>query len=116
MAELTEVARTDEIKEGVMKEVPVAGGEVLLVKIGDRYYAADNRCPHLGGKLSQGQLEGMVVTCPRHDSQFDLSDGQVVRWLKGSGLISIVGKALKSPRPLTIYNIEVDGDKIMVGI
>ena len=41
----------------------------------------------MGGKLSQGKLEGTAVTCPRHGSQFDLTDGRVVRWLKESGLV-----------------------------
>jgi 3-phenylpropionate/trans-cinnamate dioxygenase ferredoxin subunit len=114
MAEFIEVARTGELKEGAMKAVPMAGGEVLLTRIGDRYYAADNRCPHLGGKLSQGKLAGTVVTCPRHGSQFDLSDGRVVRWLKGSGVVSKVGSLFKPPRQLTTYNVKVQDDRIMI--
>ena len=27
-----------------------------------------------------GKLDGTIVTCPRHYSQFDLADGRVVRW------------------------------------
>ena len=57
-----------------------------------------------------------IVTCPLHGSQFDLRDGQVVRWLKGTGLIAMVGRVLKSPRPLAIYNVKVEGDKILVEI
>jgi 3-phenylpropionate/trans-cinnamate dioxygenase ferredoxin subunit len=70
----------------------------------------------MGGNLSQGKLEGTVVTCPKHYSQFDLKDGRVVRWLKGSGFISAVGKALKSPRPLKTYNMKVEDDKILIEI
>jgi 3-phenylpropionate/trans-cinnamate dioxygenase ferredoxin subunit len=114
MAEFIEVARTDELQEGIMKAVQVAGGEVLLAKIGDQYYATDNRCPHLGGKLSQGKLAGAVVTCPRHGSQFDLSDGRVVRWLTESGVASKIGKFLKPPRQLTTYDVRVQDDRIMI--
>ncbi len=116
MAEFVEVSRKSELKEGAMKAVNVAGHEVLLARVVDKYYAGDNRCPHMGGKLSQGKLEGTVVTCPRHGSQFDLTDGRVVRWLKGSGLVSMVGKALKSPRPLTTYNVKVEDDIIWIEI
>ena len=70
----------------------------------------------MGGTLSQGKLEGTVVTCPRHGSQFELKDGWVVRWLKGSGLISTIGKTLKSPRPVTTYNVEIDGHRILIEI
>lgn len=77
---------------------------------------ADNRCPHFGGKLSKGKLEGSVVTCPLHGSQFDLASGKVVRWLKGSGLLSSVGRVLKGPRPIITYQVKVDGDSIMVEV
>lgn len=116
MSDKIEVGRSGELEDGTMKEVLVRGREVLLVRISDRYFAANNRCPHMGGKLSQGKLEGTVVTCPLHGSKFELRDGQVVRWLKGSGLLSRVGKALKSPRQLTTYNVKVEDDKILIEI
>ena len=99
-----------------MKKTEVQGREILLARVGDSYYAADNRCPHLNGDLSQGKLEGTVVTCPRHASQFDLKDGNVVRWLKGSGILSKIGGALKSSRPLTTYNVTIEGDSILVEV
>jgi len=116
MSSLVEMGKTSELEDGTMKAVSVQGREILLAKVADKYYAGDNRCPHMGGKLSQGKLEGTVVTCPRHGSQFDLRDGQVVRWLKGSGLVSMVGKALKSPRPLATYNVRVEDDRIWIEI
>jgi len=36
--------------------------------------------PHLHGDLSKGTLDGAVVTCPRHGSQFDVTDGRVLLW------------------------------------
>ena len=116
MINLVEVGKTSELEYGVMKKVLAQGHEILLAKVADKYYAADNRCPHMGGKLSHGKLEGTVVTCPRHGSQFDLTDGRVVRWLKGSGLVSMVGKALKSPRPLATYTVKVEDDRIWIEI
>jgi len=116
MGESIEISKVGELEDGAMKVVNAAGREVLLARVGDKYYAADSHCPHMGGELSQGKLEGTVVTCPRHGSQFDLSDGRVVRWLKTSGLISTVSKALKPPRPLTIYKVKVEDDRIRVEI
>lgn len=116
MISLVEVSKTGEIEQGAMKKVLVQGREILLARVGDRYYAVDNRCPHMGGNLSQGKLEGTIVTCPRHGSEFDLSDGHVVRWLKGSGLVSQAAKALKSPKPIRVYNVQVDGERILVEV
>ncbi len=87
MGNMIEVGISGELENGTMKEVLVEGREILIARIDDKYYAADNRCPHMKGKLSQGKMEGTIVTCPRHGSQFDLKDGSVVRWLKGSGFV-----------------------------
>lgn len=116
MSNFVEACRIGELQKGAMIQVLVQGREVLMARVGDKYYAADNHCPHMGGKLSQGKLVGTVVTCPLHGSQFDLSDGQVVRWLKGSGVVSAIGRVLKSPRRLPIYNVKVEEERILIEI
>ena len=116
MGSFIPVGLTGEFNNGTMKAIVVQNHEVLLARIGDEYYAVDNRCPHMGGKLSDGKVEGTVVTCPKHSSQFDLIDGRVVRWLKGTGLISKVGTILKSPRPLNKYRVKIEDDKILIEI
>jgi len=115
MGEFIELSKIDELKDGTMKEVNVAGRQILLARVGDKYYAVDKLCPHMKGNLSQGKLEGTVVTCPLHGSQFDISNGQVVRWLRG-GLMSKVGKALKLSKDLTVYNVKVEGGGVLVEI
>ena len=115
MSKFTEVAKIEDLKSGTMKAVIAEGREILLARVGDKYYAVDGRCPHMKGDLSQGKLEGTVVTCPRHGSQFDISNGRVVRWLKG-GLMSKVGKALKPSKGLAVYNVKVEGRSILVEI
>jgi nitrite reductase/ring-hydroxylating ferredoxin subunit len=57
-----------------------------------------------------------VVTCPRHGSQFDLKDGSVIRWLKGSGVISALGKAIKPPRSIKTYPIKIEDNQITIDI
>jgi len=113
MSKFAEVARIEELKSGTMKKVVVEGREILLARVGDKYYAGDDRCPPMKGDLSQGKLEGTVVTCPVHGSQFDLSTGKVVRWLKG-GLMSKLGSALKMSRALTVYNVKVEDGRVSV--
>jgi len=113
MSKFTEVAKIEELKSGTMKTVIAGGREILLARVGDKYYATDNRCPHMKGDLSRGKLEGTVITCPLHGSQFDIGNGQVVRWLKG-GLTSKIGKALKLSKNLTVYNVKVEDGKVLV--
>jgi 3-phenylpropionate/trans-cinnamate dioxygenase ferredoxin subunit len=116
MNKFVELGKIDQLEDGAMKEVIAQGIEILLARVGKSYYAADNRCPHMGGKLSQGKLERTVITCPLHGSQFDLSDGKVVRWLKGSGIVSAVGRVLKSPRQLAMYNVNIEDDRILIEV
>ena len=115
MAEFTQVAKADELKSGMMKSVMAGGREMLLARVGDTYYATDGRCTHMGGELSRGRLEGTVVTCPRHGSQFDISSGKVIRWMKG-GLLSKMAGAIKRPSNLTVYKVKVEDDRVLVKI
>jgi 3-phenylpropionate/trans-cinnamate dioxygenase ferredoxin subunit len=115
MSKFVELAKIEDLKSGTMKKVIAEGREILLARVGDKYYATDSRCPHMKGDLSQGKLEGTVVTCPVHGSQFDISNGQVVRWLKG-GLISKLGSSLKMSKDLRVYNVKLQDERILVEV
>jgi len=114
MAKLIQV--NSELVDGAMKKVVVDGREILLIRLGSTYYATNNRCPHMGGDLSQGKLVGTIVTCPRHGSQFDVTTGQVVRWTNWSGLTLALGKIFRPPKPLTTYKTRLEGDKVLIEI
>jgi 3-phenylpropionate/trans-cinnamate dioxygenase ferredoxin subunit len=111
----TEVARTGDLDDGAMKMVLMKDRDILLARVGDRYYAAENRCPHMGGNLSGGTLTGTVVTCPRHHSQFDLTDGRMVGWTDWTGIKLTVAKLARHPRPLQTYEVKIENDRILVG-
>jgi nitrite reductase/ring-hydroxylating ferredoxin subunit len=116
MADFVAVGTVNDLTPGMMKEVTVDGVPVLLARIDDKFYATQGRCPHMGGILANGKLEGEVVTCPRHKSQFAVTDGRVIRWLKGSGLVATIGKTLKSPRGLKTYAVKVENSNVMVKV
>jgi 3-phenylpropionate/trans-cinnamate dioxygenase ferredoxin component len=117
MTDFVEIAGVDELETGTMEVFSLEGGlEIMLARVGDEYYASDNHCPHMGGDLWQGKLEGTIVTCPRHHSQFDLTDGRVIRWTDWSGIKLSIGKTLRSPRPLKTYKVKVEEGKILVQI
>ena len=114
MSEFIDVFSTLDMQDGSLRKSVIGGREILLAKTGDHYYAADNRCPHMGEDLSQGTLEGTIVTCPRHHSQFDLSDGDVIRWTDWSGIKLSAAKILKPPRPLKTYEVKIEEGRILV--
>jgi 3-phenylpropionate/trans-cinnamate dioxygenase ferredoxin subunit len=104
-----------EVPLGTMKAVEMDGHELLVAHVGDGFRVADARCPHLGGHLDQGVLEGSVVTCPRHHSQFDLTDGHVVRWTDWKGAALTLAELARHPRPLRVYEVEVVEGVVLVG-
>jgi 3-phenylpropionate/trans-cinnamate dioxygenase ferredoxin subunit len=107
---------TDDFRSVAKKKVSVQGHDILLAKVGDKYYAIASRCPHMGGDLAAGELEGTVITCPLHGSQFDITDGHNVRWLKGTGVAAAVGKVFRPPRSVKSYKAKVEGDTILVEV
>jgi nitrite reductase/ring-hydroxylating ferredoxin subunit len=76
MATWTRLTRASECTPGAAMEV-VAGDRVIaLFNVGGTFFALDGVCPHQGGPLGQGMLEGCVVTCPWHGWQFDVTTGR----------------------------------------
>jgi nitrite reductase/ring-hydroxylating ferredoxin subunit len=58
-----------------------------------------------------------------HGSQFDLQTGKVVRWIGNPGFMGMMGKlmsslglAAKKEKPLTIYEVKIEGNKILAKI
>lgn len=62
-----------------MKKFDIKDCEVLIINLENRFFCVDARCTHAGAPLSEGSLEGEVLTCPWHGSQFRISDGSVIR-------------------------------------
>lgn len=62
---------------GRVDETPA--GPIALYQVSGRLWAIADTCPHAGASLCEGPLEGDVVTCPRHGSQFRVTDGARVR-------------------------------------
>ena len=71
------VARVGDVAPGSGKTVIVGEREIALFHAGGRFYALDNTCPHQGGPLAEGWIEGGAVTCPWHAWTFKLADGKM---------------------------------------
>ena len=78
MADFTKVAETGEIPVGRMKQVLLDGERIVIANVAGTFYAFGGVCSHDDGPLVDGDLEGTIVTCPWHFSQFDVTTGEVV--------------------------------------
>ena len=64
-------------RQGARVVATAARGDIALFRALDgAVFAVDDRCPHKGGRLSQGIVHGHAVTCPLHNWVFDLQSGE----------------------------------------
>jgi nitrite reductase/ring-hydroxylating ferredoxin subunit len=59
----------------VPRRVEGPDGPLLVVRRSDGWRASSAECPHRGGDLAAGELEGEHVICPVHGWAFSLLDG-----------------------------------------
>lgn len=101
------VAEVGMVPAGEKKSFQLDGKTVLLVNVDGAVYALDNKCPHMGGALSGGDLEGATLACPRHGAKFDVRTGKNVGDAKLAFLHVKVGDA-------TVFPVKVEGQDILV--
>lgn len=68
----------EKVEENRLYRVVASGVPVVLLRRGLQVYAIAATCPHAGGPLDEGTLEGEVVQCPWHGSRFNMRDGRVL--------------------------------------
>jgi nitrite reductase/ring-hydroxylating ferredoxin subunit len=78
VSDFVKIADTQDIPSGGMKLVDVNGQRVAVANVGGSFYAFSDECTHDGGPLSEGDLEGEIVTCPWHFSRFNVTTGEIV--------------------------------------
>jgi nitrite reductase/ring-hydroxylating ferredoxin subunit len=72
----TRVASILDCPPGASREFVVDDRIIALFNVEGTFYALDGVCPHQGGPLGNGKLDGCTVTCPWHGWQFDVTTGR----------------------------------------
>lgn len=86
------VAPLRDFPPGERKIVTAGSRSIGVFRVGDRFYALRNRCPHQGGPLCLGRIapwaassgpgdfrmegEACLIACPWHGWEYDLETGQ----------------------------------------
>lgn len=101
MSQFVKVATLSDLPEGSSLEVEHQGRVYALFHSGGVISAIDGICPHQGGPLADGPVEGTLVTCPWHGWQFDIRTGD-----------SPLNAKLRQP----CFEVKVDGQDILVAV
>lgn len=75
MSDYVTVANVKSIPEGSGAAFEVAGRAIAVFHVDGQFFAIDDRCPHMGASLAEGQLDQGRVTCPLHEWRFKIADG-----------------------------------------
>ncbi len=123
----TSLGRLEDFPIDKPTSVKVDGTSYLVVRRsadGDQVCVVRDKCPHAGLSLSSGPRGGYadgVLTCPWHNSQFDVCTGENLDWAPGFAGIRAPGWSRKliamgkSPAGLTLLEVEVrDGEIVTV--
>ena len=100
-SEFVRAARVGDVASGTGMVVVVRGTRVALFNCDGVYYAIRNTCPHMGGELGEGLLQGDIVTCPWHGWRFNVKTGK-------NPEADVVG--------VRTYEVRVEGGEILIGV
>jgi nitrite reductase/ring-hydroxylating ferredoxin subunit len=89
-----------DIAPGTGQQLTVGGKDVAVFNVDGTFYAVDNTCPHRGGPLAEGELEGCAVTCPWHAWTFDLKTGE----------------SLTDDLKVACHEVKVDGPSLLIAV
>ncbi len=101
MGNVVAVAKASEVREGEGKVVPVGNDEIALFRVEGAVYACTNTCPHRGGPIGDGQLDGKIVACPWHGWEFDVTTGKM---------------PVNPNIGIRTYAVSIDGDDVKVDV
>jgi nitrite reductase (NADH) small subunit len=96
------VGRVSDVPRTRGLRVSVEGIEIGIFRVGAELHAMENPCPHAGFPLSEGTLEGPIVTCDLHGWRFDVRTGFDPD--HGDGF------------PIPCFAVRIDGDRIEVDV
>jgi len=101
MAGFVKMATLGELPSGGAQEVEYEGRIVAIFNVDGVISAIDGICPHQGGPLADGPLEGTCVTCPWHGWQFDVRTGTT---------------PINSRIKQQVFEVKVEGQDILVQV
>lgn len=80
---LVEVGKSIDFKEGVKRLIEFNGDNIIMTRYQGKVCAVINKCAHLAVALDSGTLKDGVITCPLHNSKFDVCTGENLDWVPG---------------------------------
>jgi 3-phenylpropionate/trans-cinnamate dioxygenase ferredoxin component len=100
MGRWVDVARAEEFPPRTVRTIDLDGMPIAVFNLDGRYYAIEDVCTHEAETLSEGELEGEEIVCPRHGAHFSI----------------ITGEALSAPayEPVATFRVRVEAGMVQL--
>jgi nitrite reductase (NADH) small subunit len=92
------ISPASRIREGQVLCFTVAGRRLAVGRTARGYFALDDRCPHAGGSLGEGLLDGEALVCPIHGYAYDV----------------VTGEGLDDGAEVRVHPCELEGDVLRI--
>jgi nitrite reductase (NADH) small subunit len=101
MSDFVRIAGKSELPDIDSAQEFTAGDRTICIaNVNGEYCALDNVCPHQGGPLGMGIVEGSEIVCPWHGWQIEAKTGKTERGVPA----------------VAVYELRVEGDDVLIRI
>jgi 3-phenylpropionate/trans-cinnamate dioxygenase ferredoxin subunit len=104
MSDTMRLCAAGDLAPGEAKRFDVDGHRIVLVRIGEDFYALGDRCSHEDYSLAEGEVltDECEIECWKHGSTFSLKTGEP--------------QSLPAVKPVPVYDVVRDGDDVLVKV
>ncbi|MAE95506.1 MAG: hypothetical protein CL910_12675 [Deltaproteobacteria bacterium] len=88
------------LRLGEVRAFEIGGRWLAIGRTAGGYFAMDDHCPHAGGSLGEGTLEGECVVCPIHGYTYHVRSGE----------------GMDDGEAVAVHEVELDGDVLRVNL
>ena len=94
----------EDFEEAIPYRIDSELGPIVLVRIGDDFYALQDRCSHQNVPLSEGEVYpgSAEIECYKHGSTFSLATGEAL--------------LLPATKPVRTFGVSVEGGPVTLSM
>ncbi len=96
------IGTLDAFPDGAGTKIEIGSATIAVFRVDDCVYAIADRCSHMEASLSEGELFGFEIECPRHGAEFDIKTGAVC--------------SLPATKPVASYPTEITDGEVFLTI
>jgi nitrite reductase/ring-hydroxylating ferredoxin subunit len=100
MSEFIKVGKKKDFSDKTGTGIEINGRRLCISRLGNDFYAMDDRCSHAESLLSGGDIEEGEISCPLHGARFSVKTGEAM--------------SLPAVKPVQTHEVKIQGEDVFV--